>query len=281
MNRISIASDHAGFEYKSRIKTHLEANGYQVEDFGAWSTEPVDYPKYVRAAARAVADGNCSLGIIFGGSGNEAIVANRLKGIRCAVVWNTQTAQLSVEHGNCNMIAIGQRMMSEEDALAIVDAWLEAEFKSGRHQRRIDKIDGLLNVKHETDISELVAMNASLIIDEGHTYRLTAEELTDRFQTWLENGFEYQIFRDQDGSTVGYALWREQPDYIFLRQFFIKDAYRRKGLGTHHIKALLEGPWKGWTSIRLEVMDRNERAQAFWHSFGFGPYARTLELKNA
>lgn len=134
------------------------------------------------------------------------------------------------------------------------------------------------NVKHETDISELVAMNASLIIDEGHTYRLTAEELTDRFHAWLENGFEYQIFRDQDGSTVGYVLWREQPDHIFLRQFFIKDAYRRKGLGTHHIKALLEGPWKGWTSIRLEVLDRNERAQAFWQSLGFGSYARTLEL---
>jgi ribose 5-phosphate isomerase B len=79
--------------------------------------------------------------IIMGGSGNEAIVANRLRGIRCAVVWNTRTAALAREHGDCNMIAIGQRMMSKAQAVAIVDAWLGAEFKGGRHQQRIDKID--------------------------------------------------------------------------------------------------------------------------------------------
>ena len=81
------------------------------------------------------------LGIIVGGSGNEAIVANRLSGIRCAVVWNERTARLAREHGDCNMIAIGQRLMSEQEAVAVVDAWLTADFKGGRHQRRIDKID--------------------------------------------------------------------------------------------------------------------------------------------
>ncbi|GGG60235.1 ribose 5-phosphate isomerase B [Pseudohongiella nitratireducens] len=142
MTSISLASDHAGFEYKEAIKSHLETKGIHVEDFGTYSTDPVDYPDFVKGAAQAVANGQCLLGIILGGSGNEAIVANRLPGIRCAVVWNINTAQLSKEHGNCNMIAIGQRMMSEAKAIAVVDTWLSSEFKGGRHQRRIDKIDG-------------------------------------------------------------------------------------------------------------------------------------------
>lgn len=141
MRKISIASDHAGFEYKEAIKAHLESKGFTVDDFGTDSTERVDYPSFIRAAAEAVANDACSLGIILGGSGNEAIVANRLKGIRCAVVWNERTAQLSKEHGDCNMIAVGQRMMTLKQALSVVDIWLEAEFKGGRHQRRIDQID--------------------------------------------------------------------------------------------------------------------------------------------
>ena len=101
----------------------------------------MDYPKYIRAAAKAVVNDECELGIILGGSGNEAIVANRLKETRCAVVWNERTAQLSKEHSNCNMISLGQRMMTKEQAIAIVDTWLNSEFKAGGHQRRIDQID--------------------------------------------------------------------------------------------------------------------------------------------
>jgi len=141
MTSIAIASDHAGFEYKEAIKVHLECRETVVEDFGTHSTEPVDYPEFVRAAAQSVANGQHPLGIILGGSGNEAIVANRIKGIRCAVVWNDSTARLAKEHGDCNMIAIGQRQMTEQEALSIVDHWLDAEFKGGRHQRRIDNID--------------------------------------------------------------------------------------------------------------------------------------------
>ena len=141
MRKISIASDHAGFKYKEAIKTHLESKGFTVDDFGTDSTERVDYPVFIRGAARAVADGTCSLGIILGGSGNEAIVANRLKGIRCAVIWSDRTAQLSKEYGDCNMIAIGQRMMTQEQALSVVDVWLNSEFKGGRHQRRVDQIN--------------------------------------------------------------------------------------------------------------------------------------------
>jgi len=139
--KIAIASDHAGYEYKELIKLHLASKRISVEDFGTESINPVDYAAFIRAAAKAVVEGRCSHGIIFGGSGNEAIVANRLKGIRCAVVWDNRTAQLSKEHGNCNMIGIGQRMMSKEQAVSIVDIWLSSDFKGGRHQRRIDQID--------------------------------------------------------------------------------------------------------------------------------------------
>ena len=138
---IAIASDHEGFEYKEMLKSHLEAKGLNVTDFGTHSADPVDYPDFVRPAADAVARGEHSLGVIVGGSGNEAIVANRIRGIRCAVVWNERTARLDKEHGDCNMIALGQRLTTKGEALTIIDAWLDAKFKGGRHQRRIDKID--------------------------------------------------------------------------------------------------------------------------------------------
>ena len=141
MKTIAIASDHAGYEYKEMLKSYLESNRFQVEDFGTNSADSVDYPDYIRPAANSVACGRHALGIILGGSGNEAIVANRFRGVRCAVVWNEQTARLAKEHGDCNMIAIGQRLISKEEALAVVNTWLAADFKGGRHQRRIEKID--------------------------------------------------------------------------------------------------------------------------------------------
>ena len=138
---IAIASDHAGYDYKEVLKSHLESTGFQVEDFGTHSDDAVDYPDFVKPATSSVANGIHPFGIIVGGSGNEAIAANRFRGVRCAVVWNDQTARLAKEHGDCNMIAIGQRLMSKEEAVSIVDTWLDAKFKGGRHQRRIDKID--------------------------------------------------------------------------------------------------------------------------------------------
>ena len=142
MTSIAIASDHAGFEYKGVLKSHLESKGIKVEDFGTDSADPVDYPDFIRPAAQAVANGQCSHGIVLGGSGNgEAIVANKVKGIRCALCWNEPTGRLAKEHGDCNMISIGQRMLSQDDAIAIVEAWLSAEFKGGRHQDRINKIE--------------------------------------------------------------------------------------------------------------------------------------------
>lgn len=141
--KIAIASDHAGYQYKERIKKHLTLNGYQAEDFGTHFEEPVDYPLFIRPAAEAVARGDCDRGIVLGGSGNgEAIVANKVRGIRCAVCWNTDSARLAKEHNDANVISIGQRMMTAETAIEIVDTWLSAKFESGRHKRRIELIEG-------------------------------------------------------------------------------------------------------------------------------------------
>ena len=142
MYRIAIASDHAGYHYKTSIKDHLKKSGYQVQDFGTDSTDPVDYPDYIRPAAQSVASGENDLGIVLGGSGNgEAITANKIKGIRCALCWNSTSARLAKEHNNANMISIGERLTKKEDAIDIVDTWLKAEFESGRHLIRINKIE--------------------------------------------------------------------------------------------------------------------------------------------
>lgn len=140
--KIALATDHAGFEYKEKIREHLTAKGHFVEDFGTYSSERVDYPDFIRPAAKAVATGNCERGIVLGGSGNgEAIAANRFRGIRCAVCWNEESARLARLHNDANMISLGQRMMSLETALAIVDIWLETEFESGRHVERLKKLE--------------------------------------------------------------------------------------------------------------------------------------------
>jgi ribose 5-phosphate isomerase B len=141
---IAIGSDHAGFRYKELIKAHLAAAGHQVQDFGTDSPEAVDYPLFIRPVAEAVARGEFERGIVLGGSGNgEAIVANRVKGVRCALCWNVESAKLGRQHNNANVISLGERMVSEELALAIVDAWLATPFEGGRHQRRIDLIDAV------------------------------------------------------------------------------------------------------------------------------------------
>ncbi len=140
--KIAIASDHAGFQYKEKIMEFLASRGYEVRDYGTNSEEPVDYPLCIRPAAETVARGECDQGIVLGGSGNgEAIVANKMKGIRCAVCWNRDSARLAKEHNNANMISIGQRMMSIESALDIVETWLNAVFEGGRHGRRIQQIE--------------------------------------------------------------------------------------------------------------------------------------------
>jgi ribose 5-phosphate isomerase B len=140
--RIAIASDHAGFRYKTMIAAHLEAAGHEVRDFGTDSEESVDYPDFIRPAAEAVASGQCERGIVLGGSGNgEAMTANRLRGIRCAVAWNLESARLARAHNDSNVLSLGQRLIPEDQVLAIVDLWLSTPFEGGRHLKRIQKLD--------------------------------------------------------------------------------------------------------------------------------------------
>jgi ribose 5-phosphate isomerase B len=140
--RIAIGSDHAGFEYKEKIKELLASLGHEVRDFGTFSTEPVDYPLFIRPTAQAVAASECERGIVLGGSGNgEAIVANKVHGIRCALCWSLETARLARQHNDSNVLSIGQRMIPEDLALEIVKIWLETPFEGGRHIRRIAEIE--------------------------------------------------------------------------------------------------------------------------------------------
>jgi ribose 5-phosphate isomerase B len=139
---IAIGSDHAGFEYKEKLREFLAHLGHKVKDFGTYSDEAVDYPLFIRPVAEAVARGKYERGIVLGGSGNgEAIVANRVKGVRCALCWNTKAARLSRQHNNANVLSLGERMMSLKTAKEIVRVWLVTPFDGGRHQRRIELID--------------------------------------------------------------------------------------------------------------------------------------------
>lgn len=139
---IGIGSDHAGFAYKERIKAFLSELGHEVRDFGTDSDESCDYPAFIRPVAEAVAAGECERGIVLGGSGNgEAIVANRVPGVRCALCWNLETARLARSHNDANALSIGERMVDETTALEIVRTWLETPFDGGRHARRIAMID--------------------------------------------------------------------------------------------------------------------------------------------
>ena len=140
--KIAVASDHAGFTYKSLLAKHLADKGHEVVDFGTSSTASVDYPDFVHPAAEAVASGQCERGIVLGGSGNgEAMAANRHPGVRCALCWNEESARLARSHNDANMIALGERMISADLAIRIVDTWLATPFEGGRHVARIRKLD--------------------------------------------------------------------------------------------------------------------------------------------
>src|ERR1017187_10747938 len=127
--KIAIGSDHAGFRYKEAIKEFLQKPGHNVTDFGTHSAEPVDYPLFIRPVAEAVARGEFERGIVLGGSGNgEAMTANRVKGVRCALCWNVESVRLGRQHNNANVISIGERMVGLETALEIVRVWLTTPF---------------------------------------------------------------------------------------------------------------------------------------------------------
>lgn len=139
---IAIGSDHAGFDYKEKLKAMLLAEGHTVRDYGTTSDVSCDYPDYIRPVAEAVARGEVERGIVLGGSGNgEAIVANRVKGVRCGLCWNEQVAIWNRSHNDGNCLSLGQRTITEEEAKNIVKVWLATAFDGGRHLARIQKID--------------------------------------------------------------------------------------------------------------------------------------------
>jgi len=140
--KIALGSDHAGFAYKEKVKALLRSLGHEVLDCGTHSDAPVPYPEFIRPAALLMANGECERAIVFGGSGNgEAMVANKVKGVRCAYVWNSQTAELGRRHNDANVMAVGQRMISEYIALECVRIFLDTPFDGGRHIDRIREIE--------------------------------------------------------------------------------------------------------------------------------------------
>jgi len=139
--KIAIASDHAGFEEKERLKPLLNELGIEFEDLGTVSTESVDYPDYARKVAEEVAQGKVEQGLLVCGSGTGvAIAANKVPGVRAAVAWSEEIARLAREHNDANILALGARTTPVEKLPGIVRAWFGAKFDVGRHQRRVEKI---------------------------------------------------------------------------------------------------------------------------------------------
>jgi ribose 5-phosphate isomerase B len=141
---IALASDHAGFAYKERIKALLAEMHLPFVDFGARSTESTDYPDYAHAASLAISKGECDRGIFICGSGiGMSIVANKHKGVRAAACETVQAAELSRKHNDANVLCLGERLVVLEEALALVRTFLTTEFEGGRHKRRVGKIHSL------------------------------------------------------------------------------------------------------------------------------------------
>ena len=143
--KIAMACDHGAVELKIKLKAHLQEKGMEVVDFGTHTTDSCDYPDYIAPAAQAVASGECDRGIVLCTTGiGVSIVANKIKGIRCALLSDTMTARLTREHNDTNMMALGAGVTGPMLAQEIVDVWLATEFShSERHQRRIDKVMAL------------------------------------------------------------------------------------------------------------------------------------------
>jgi ribose 5-phosphate isomerase B len=140
--KIAVGADHAGYNAKTRIIAELVHRGHEVTDFGTDSPEPVDYPVVIRPVALAVAGGAAERGIVLGGSGNgEAMVANRVRGVRCALCWSLESARLSRQHNDANVLALGARLIPEDELIPIVLTWLTTPFEGERHARRVALID--------------------------------------------------------------------------------------------------------------------------------------------
>lgn len=144
MIKVAVGCDHGGFILKDSVVSTLRRLGAEVVDLGCYDESSVDYPVYGEKVARSVASGECALGVIMCGTGiGISIAANKVRGVRAAVVTNTYMAKLTKNHNNANIIALGGRVISPDEAAAIVEAWYTAEYEGGRHQRRLDMISAI------------------------------------------------------------------------------------------------------------------------------------------
>jgi len=141
---IALASDHAGFEFKTELKNYIESLGYSVKDFGTDSKESTDYPDYAFKAAKSIAEGECNQGVFVCGSGTGVtMTANKVSGIRAANCFNEEMASLARGHNNAHVLCLGQNIVTIDTAKAMTKAFLSSEFEGGRHQRRVAKISEL------------------------------------------------------------------------------------------------------------------------------------------
>ena len=139
--KLSLGCDHGAYALKEHLKDYLTGQGHEVVDCGTYSTDSCDYPIFARAAAEQVASGQCERGIVLCTTGiGVSMVANKVKGVRCALCRDLLSAQLTRQHNNTNMMALGAAVTGEKLALEIVDTWLDTEFEGGRHARRVDKM---------------------------------------------------------------------------------------------------------------------------------------------
>lgn len=141
MNVIPMACDHAGFELKEFLKSKFIERGFEVKDFGTYSSESCDYPDMIHPLAKAINEGEFEFGVIMCGSANGvSMTANKYPFVRCALCWKEEIARLAKQHNNANIIALPARFISQDEALSIFDAWFSTEFEGGRHKKRVDKI---------------------------------------------------------------------------------------------------------------------------------------------
>ena len=142
---IPVACDHAGYELKQKVMAFVESKGFEVKDFGTFSTESCDYPDYAHQLGGAIEKGEYKRGIVICGSGNGVqMTVNKYPHVRCALCWNTEIAKLGRQHNDCNVVSLPARFIDEKTALEIVDLFLNTPFEGGRHQRRVEKISHLL-----------------------------------------------------------------------------------------------------------------------------------------
>ncbi|MCU1290377.1 MAG: sugar-phosphate isomerase, RpiB/LacA/LacB family [Acidobacteria bacterium] len=147
VKKIALASDHAGFEEKEKLKKTLDEIGVEYDDLGTGSLDSVDYPDYAQKVGESVANGEAEQGILVCGSGiGVAIAANKIHGVRAAQAWNEETARLARRHNNANVLTIGARVIPEAEIPKIVKAWFETDFEGGRHEKRVEKITALENL---------------------------------------------------------------------------------------------------------------------------------------